>query len=147
MSPYCAPLAEIDMMVIFSAISLKNSISLCFGSSPPRTGEGRTLGKCGGSFSELQSLFLPFHLHTFSSENITHYTDIKDSSFNVDPLEISASNGSMIKMHEALFLLVNLCIQLRCAHDNAIFYAKRQISIQILFHIIIHSRAMIAVLG
>lgn len=135
------------MAVISSAISLKNSIHCASAAPPLAKGKEGPLGKCGGSFSELQSPLLPFHPHTYSSENILHYTDIKDSSLNANPLEISASNGSMIKMHEALLLLVNLCIQLRYPHDNAIFYAKRQISIQILFHVIIHSGDVIAVLG
>lgn len=92
MSPYCAPLAEIDMVVIFSAISLQNSVSLCSAScsSSAKWNEG-PLGRCSGSLSKAAKTSpppprprLPNPPTPNNSESITCSTNIKHSSLNAE---------------------------------------------------------------
>lgn len=99
MSPYRAPLAEIDMVVIFSAISLQNSVSLCSVSCSPfaKWNEG-PLGRCSGSLSKpaKTSSCLPTPPTPNSSESITCHTNIKHSSLNAE----SSGNLRIKKPHD-----------------------------------------------
>lgn len=115
MSPHCAPLAEIDMMVIFNAISLKNSVSRCIVSFPPLAKwNEEPLGKCGGSFSKAAEPSFCLSTLASTAQRASHIIQTLGIPLSMqNPLEISESKSSMIKMHEAISLLVNLHIQLR----------------------------------
>jgi len=114
MSPYCAPLAEIDMMVIFNAVSLKNCLAEPCLLFPRAKWNEEPLGECGGSFSQAAEpgFFLP--TLTSTAQRASHIIQtLRIPLSRQNPLEISESKSSMIKMHEAISLLVNLHIQLR----------------------------------